>query len=212
MDLVQKSELVVINDGSTDKTGDLIAGMTRDDPRIRIVNKTNGGHGSAVLRGLSDARGRFVFLVDSDMQIPMSAFADLWKHIKDGRDGAFGVRRERNDPRTRLWLTFVVRRVLPIILGVRMYDANVPFKILRRSIYVESSVNIPEDTLAPSLFLAVFARLKGYNLAEIDVAHRERMTGQASIIRWKLVKFCIIALGQLLRFRRGLRKWEANQE
>src|SRR5690606_21860018 len=119
--------------------------------------------------------------------------------------GAFGVRVRRNDPPFRLFLTRQIRRTLRPLFGVRLRDANVPFKVVRRSAWEAARPYIPEDTLAPSLFLAVFMKVRGMDVAEVDVAHKERETGVASIRRWKLLRFCGRAFRQLLAFRRRLR-------
>ena len=104
----------------------------------------------------------------------------------------------------RLLLTRVIRGTLPLLVGVRMADANVPFKLFRRRLWDEAKPLIPPDTLAPSLFLAIFAAARGYRIAIVPVPHRERQTGVVSIRRWKLFKFCAKAFGQLVEFRRRL--------
>src|SRR5262245_28407185 len=65
-------------------------------------------------------------------------------------------RSKRTDARIRLALTAVIRAALVPLFGVRLRDANVPFKVFRRSAWDEARRLIPADTLAPSLFLAVY--------------------------------------------------------
>jgi hypothetical protein len=98
-------------------------------------------------------------------------------------------------------LTAAVRWTLRVLFGTRLYDANVPFKVFRRSLWLEAERFIPADTLAPSLFLAVYADRRKFDIRHVDVPHRERQTGTVSIRRWKLMKFCVRAFGQLVRFR-----------
>jgi hypothetical protein len=88
--------------------------------------------------------------------------------------------------------------------GVRLADANVPYKLLRRSVWQEASACIPAGTLAPSLFLAIHAKARGHDILEIDVPHKERQTGEVSIKRLKLLKFCAAGLRQMSAFRRCL--------
>jgi glycosyltransferase involved in cell wall biosynthesis len=201
---VPDSELVVVNDGSRDGTGPLLDQLAKADARIRVVHKPNGGHGPAIITGLSHARGEFVFLVDSDNQIPLESFADLWKQVTAGHGAAFGVRRVRHDARVRILLTRVIRGALTALFGVRLYDANVPFKLLRASLWQRAHAIIPDDTLAPSLFIAVFAARAGERIAFVEVPHKDRETGTVSIRRWKLFKFCAKAFRQLLAFRSAL--------
>jgi dolichol-phosphate mannosyltransferase len=128
----------------------------------------------------------------------------LWEAVNAGHDAAFGVRAQRQDPTLRLWLTRLIRQVLPLLFGVRVQDANVPFKLLTREIWTMARPMIPEDTLAPSLFLALAAAKRNYRIAYLPVAHRERATGVVSIRRWKLLKFCARAFRQLITFRSRL--------
>jgi glycosyltransferase involved in cell wall biosynthesis len=158
------------------------------------------------MTGLSAARGDYVFLLDSDRQIPLSAFAPLWQAVQAGHDGAFGVRRHRNDTAFRSSLTKAIRLALVPLFGVRIADANVPFKLLRRSIWLAARPSIPDDTLAPSLFLSVYVARLGSNIAFVEVPHRDRETGVVSIRRWRLVKFCARAFGQLIAFRARIAK------
>jgi hypothetical protein len=80
----------------------------------------------------------------------------------------------------------------------------VPYKLLKRSLWTAARPLIPDGTLAPSLFLAVFAARRGYAIAYLDVTHKDRETGTVSIRRWKLIKFCARAFRQLLDFRSSL--------
>jgi dolichol-phosphate mannosyltransferase len=203
LDLVPDAELVVVNDGSKDRTGTILDEIAAADSRVRVVHQPNGGHGRALRTGLDAAQGEYLFLIDSDRQIPLLAFADLWEEAKRG-DGSFGIRIKRNDPPLRLVLTRLIRDSLAILFGVKIYDANIPFKVIRREVWEKARPLIPEDTLAPSLFLAVFAVRTGCALAFREVSHRERETGIVSIRRWKLLKFCARALVQLIAFHRRL--------
>ncbi len=201
---VPSAELVVVNDGSRDGTGALLDRLAAEDPRVRVVHKANGGHGPAIMTGLSQERGEFVFLIDSDNQIPLEEFAPFWAAVGGGQDAAFGVRRVRHDAQLRKVLTVVIRSCLSVMFGVRLYDSNVPYKLLRRSVWTDARPLIPDGTLAPSLFLAVFAARRGYSVTYLDVSHKDRETGTVSIRRWKLIKFCARAFRQLLDFRSSL--------
>ncbi len=206
LDRIVGSRLIVVDDGSRDRTGEILDAFVEADPRVQVIHKENGGHGPAILTGLGNASGKYVFLLDSDRQIPLGSFADLWDTVQSGRDGAFGVRRRREDATIRLILTRLVRLTLHLLFGVDIRDANVPFKLLRRDIWLDASPLIPSDTLAPSLFLAIHMARTGCDVASIDVPHRKRMSGVVSIRRWKLLVFCWRAFGQMLEFRKRMRQ------
>jgi glycosyltransferase involved in cell wall biosynthesis len=203
LDALPGAELVVVDDGSRDRTGAILDGLARVDPRVRVIHRANGGHGPALRTGLDAARGDYLFLLDSDLQIPLEAFGALWAAAR-GRDGAFGVRADRHDPALRIWLSRAIAVALRLLFGVRLADANVPFKVVRRAAWEAARPAIPPDTLAPSLFLAVWMRAGGLDVAEQPVPHRRRATGRTAIRRWRLLRFCARAFGQLLAFRRRL--------
>ena len=204
LDHVPRSELVVVNDGSRDRTGPLLDEAVKNDARVRVIHQKNTGHGGAVMAALGAARGEYVFLLDSDRQIPLDEFPSAWREIVAGHDAVFGVRRRRHDPALRLYLTRVIRSAVRLLFGVRLDDANVPYKLLRKSIWDEARPLVPDGTLAPSLFLAVIAKRSGYDIVELDVTHKQRNTGEVSIRRLKLLKFCARGLSQMLALRRRL--------
>jgi glycosyltransferase involved in cell wall biosynthesis len=203
--LVSDAELIVVDDGSRDGTGPTLDDLARSESRLRVVHQPNGGHGKALRTGLDIAAGQYVFLIDSDRQIPLEAFAALWQQAQK-HDAAFGVRTRRNDARIRLILTRLIRYFVCILFGTYLRDANVPFKIVRRQVWLSARPWIPAGTLAPSLFLALYVRRRRLSLAQVAVSHSERQTGVVSIRRWKLFKFCAKAFAQLLAFRWRLRR------
>jgi dolichol-phosphate mannosyltransferase len=203
LDLVPGSELIVVNDGSTDETKDVLNELAQKDHRVHVVTQPNGGHGAALRNGMQLAQGEYMLLVDSDRQIPIEAFTELWPEAKTC-DMLMGIRVVRHDPPTRIYLTKFVRQVVKALFGVSIRDANVPFKILKRSLWLDAIACIPEGSLAPSLFLAIFALQKKYNVVLREVPHRERQSGVSSIRHFKLLKFCLKSFGQLLKFLKAL--------
>jgi glycosyltransferase involved in cell wall biosynthesis len=203
LDLVPDSELIVIDDGSTDETKTVLQDLAQKDPRVHVVTQANGGHGAALRNGMQLAGGEYMLLVDSDRQIPIEAFSQLWPQAQTC-DMVMGIRVVRHDPPTRIYLTKFVRQVVKALFGVSIRDANVPFKILKRSLWLDASPIIPEGSLAPSLFLAIFALRKKYNVILREVPHRERQSGVSSIRHFKLLRFCLKSFGQLLQFRKAL--------
>jgi glycosyltransferase involved in cell wall biosynthesis len=162
LDSVPGAEAVVVNDGSRDNTGAVLDAIAEADPRIRVLHTPNGGHGAALMRGLAAARGEFVFLIDADNQIPLESFQKMWAAVQshDGPspDGAYGIRRVRSDACIRRALTVFIGMSLVLLFRIRIKDANVPFKLVRRSVWLEARQYIPDGTLAPSLFLAVYMK------------------------------------------------------
>ena len=205
LQLIPESELVVVDDGSRDGTGRLLDAAAAADRRIRVIHQPNGGHGAALLTGLKAAYGEYLFLIDSDRQIPLDNFKTAWAEVMAGRDAVFGVRRRRHDPVLRLYLSRLVRHSVNVLFRVSLRDANAPYKLFRRGIWAEARDCVPDGTLAPSLFLAIAAKSRGYDILEIDVTHKERDTGEVTLRKFKLLKFCARGLGQMLGLIRRVR-------
>ncbi len=203
LDTVGSAEFIVVDDGSKDATSAILAKLAASDQRLHVITQVNQGHGPALRNGIEHATGAFIFLIDSDRQIPIEAFNALWAEAPD-HDLVMGVRVQRHDPPSRLLLTKVVKGALQALFGVDAKDANVPFKILKSSLWQKAREFIPADTLAPSLFLAVFALRKAAAVVEITVPHRERPAGTSSIKHMKLIRFCLKAFKQLGAFRRTI--------
>jgi dolichol-phosphate mannosyltransferase len=203
--LLAESELVVVDDGSRDGTGRLLDDAAARDARIKVIHQPNGGHGAALLTGLNAARGEYIFMIDSDRQIPLDNFKSAWDEVIAGRDAVFGVRRRRYDPVLRLYLSRLIRHSVNVLFRINLRDANAPYKLFRRGIWNEARGCVPDGTLAPSLFLAIVAKSRGYNILEIDVTHKERDTGEVTLRKFRLLKFCARGLGQMLTLIRRVR-------
>jgi glycosyltransferase involved in cell wall biosynthesis len=198
-------EILAVNDGSRDSTGEILDAMARESDRVRPVHQPNGGHGAALLRGLREARGEFLLLIDADRQISLEAIHPFWEAAQRG-ECALGVRASRRDPAHRLALSWIIRSFLRLYFGVGLRDANCPFKIVGRELWERARPCIPDDTLAPSLFLAVFVAKSGFPFCEIEVPHRERTSGKGTLRAFRLLRFCAKAFGQLPLFKRKIAK------
>ena len=203
--LIPDSELVVVDDGSRDATGRLLDAAAAHDARIKVIHQPNGGHGAALLTGLKAATGEYIFLIDSDRQILLDNFNSAWTEVLAGRDAVFGVRRRRYDPVLRLYLSRLIRHSVNVLFRVNLRDANAPYKLFRRAMWTGARDCVPDGTLAPSMFLAIAARSRGFNILEIDVTHKERDTGEVTLRKFRLLKFCARGLGQMLGLIRRVR-------
>src|SRR5262249_4515823 len=113
--LVADAELLVI-DSSKDRSREILARLATEDPRVKVIEQPPRGHGPALRTGADLARGDYLFFIDSDQQIPLSPFADLWSAVQ-GRDAAMGQRSVRHDPWLRMRLTAVVRASIGLLFG-----------------------------------------------------------------------------------------------
>ncbi len=90
-------EMVLVNDGSTDKTLEILEKMAETDKRLKIVSfSRNFGHEAATTAGLHNAKGDYVFIIDADLQDPPELFPEMYgKLIEENADAVYGVRKKR---------------------------------------------------------------------------------------------------------------------
>ncbi|MGH7801605.1 MAG: glycosyltransferase family 2 protein [Thermodesulfobacteriota bacterium] len=201
---IHGSEMVIVDDCSTDKSPEILKKLAEELPSIRILRPAkNGGHGKALRLAFENVKCDLIFHTDSDYQNDPKDFWNLYGEIEES-DLVIGYRAVRHDPFPRLVVTRLVRLVNLVLFGFHIRDANSPFKLIRRSCLEECLKEVDPDVFAPSILLAVTARWKGYRLKEVPVTHFPRRTGRSFIVKWKLIKACFRNLRELYGLRRGL--------
>lgn len=201
-----EAQLIVVNDGSRDKTGALLDALTAKNPYLKPHHQANAGHGKALLtayRIASDMQAEWVFHVDSDDQFATSDFVALWAQ-RNRSNFILGHRRTRHDALHRLVITRIVRSLNFLLFGVWIPDANIPYRLIEGNFLTALLTALPQNVFAPNIFLAVTAARMGQDLINVPVHHEERKTGTVSILRLNLLKVCFRSAKELLSFRREL--------
>lgn len=199
-------QVLIVDDGSTDRTGSILDQMVNADSRLAVLHQPNAGHGSAVMSGYRRAiqmAPAYVFQTDSDNQFDPADFALLW-NARESSPFILGYRRERSDPLHRLVITRIARAILSAFFRVHVNDANIPFRLIRTSYLANLLERVPAGVFAPNIFLSILAAHDGNDLMSIPVRHRGRASGACSIMRWKLARICIRCTRELLAFRNSL--------
>lgn len=194
-------EMIVVDDCSTDATGKILDALADSNPRIRVEHsEVNRGHGPSLRRAIELSSGDWIFHVDSDGQFVAEEFWRLWER-RDRADLVLGVRRTRRDPRHRILLTKLIRAVVSALALRVVRDPNVPFKLFRRELWDELRPFVGEDALAPSIMISMGAAVRRRRLEDVEVTHLPRRYGVSTLRFWRLVKFSLRGLMQLLVFR-----------
>lgn len=205
------AEIVVVDDASTDSTPAILAERARASGRLRVITADrNRGHGPSVLHGLREARGDWIFQLDSDGQFVVAEFWELWRRREEA-DLVLGIRVDRHDPLHRLVLTRVVAVVVSSLAGRRLRDSNAPFRLVRRGLWEDLRGFLGPDTLAPSILVTMGAAVRGWRIVEVPVTHLPRQGGTSWLRAFRLLRFSLRGLGQLGRFRYELLRAPARE-
>ena len=204
--LVDAAEVIVVDDASTDETPRILERLAAEFPWLQVQRPPqNAGHGAAVIRGLDLARADWIFQLDSDGQFVVAELAALWSRRHEC-DLVLGTRAKRRDPPHRRALSFLVRVATSLLAGRQLVDVNTPFRLLRNTVWADLRPLVPDDTLAPNIFVSLGASVRGWRVVEVPVTHLPRETGAASLRAVRLIRFSVRGLAQLLEFRAALRR------
>jgi glycosyltransferase involved in cell wall biosynthesis len=187
--VVTDVEIIVVNDGSSDRTAAIVNDVARRDSRIRLLNQVNKGHGPALANGLAQAQGEWLLLLDSDRQVSLGEFAKHWA-MTSQYDAILGLRRPRRDPLHRLVISFFMRLLLRVQLGTAVDDAGAPYKLVRRQIWLQTSKMMRDGCWIPSVLLAAHVlQRRDVHAIEVPVLHQERPHGRSTLNLRRLVRF-----------------------
>jgi glycosyltransferase involved in cell wall biosynthesis len=176
--LAGEVEVIVVDDGSSDRTGELVRAMSEKDPRVRLlVHEVNKGYGAAVGNGLKAARSDFIFFTDSDLQFDLEELPLLLEHT-DQYPIVSGYRADRQDAPHRKLNAWAWGTLVKFLFGFRVRDVDCAFKVFRREVLEGITID-SEGAMINTEILAQAAR-KGYKIKEIPVTHLPRVAGEQS--------------------------------
>lgn len=179
--LAHRSQIVVVDDGSADRTGAIADGLEG----IEVVHHPqNRGFGAAFRSGIEAARLEFVSLVPADGQFHAADLEPLAALI-DRCDIAVGYRTDRGDPPLRRINTMVLRFVMNLAFGLRLRDINW-VKLYRRAVF--ETVRPEFGGIGIDAEILVRARAAGFRFREARVGYHPRTSGVATGGQWKNVR------------------------
>lgn len=175
---VKDFEVIVVNDGSTDHTGEIVSAIMETEPRVRVVtHERNQGYGSALADGFAAATKELTFFMDSDGQFDIRELAQLLLFI-DEYDAVIGYRLDRQDSWVRKLNAWGWKRLIGWALGVHVRDVDCAFKLLHTEFLHEH----PLETRGAMINAELLYKLKrlGYTFREVGVHHLPRKGGRAT--------------------------------
>jgi undecaprenyl-phosphate 4-deoxy-4-formamido-L-arabinose transferase len=177
-------EVVLVNDGSRDRSLELLREAAAADPHLVVIDfNRNYGQHSAVFAGFEEARGEIIVTIDADLQNPPEEIGKLVVKMEEGYDVVGSVRIKRQDSLFRRLASRLVNRVTSMATGVHLSDYGCMLRAYRRNV-VKTLCQSKEI----STFIPVLADMFAGRVTEVPVAHAERLRGESKYSLWKLVR------------------------
>jgi hypothetical protein len=198
-EFVERFELVVVNDGSRDETGSVLARFAQQEPRLRIVtHPENRGYGAALTSALRAAQGDLVCILDSDGQFSLLNLPELLLKT-DSADVVIGYRRNRADAAIRLLNAWAWNRLMRVLLGIAVRDVDCAFKVFRQSTVQNLSLTSRGACISAEILVQCLRR--GLKVAEVPVNHFPRSHGAPSGAALRVIAKAFRELPHLMKYR-----------
>ncbi len=168
-------ELIFVDDGSTDASGQVIDEFSDRDEHVRSFHfGRNFGKSQALAAGFQQTRGRIIVTMDADLQDDPHEMPRLLEGIAEGNDLVSGWKLERHDPVTKVWPSRVFNWLSSRLTGLPLHDLNCGYKAYRRRVIENVDVYGEQHR-----FIPVLAHWQGFRVAEVAIRHRPRQYGRS---------------------------------
>ena len=166
-------EILFIDDGSTDDSGEIIRSLHEKDKRVKLIQfHRNYGKSAALSEGFKTATGNFILTMDADLQDDPKEIDNFFKKIQDGYDLVSGWKKTRKDPLSKKIPSKFFNWFTRLMTGVKIHDFNCGFKIYHKQVVDSLDIYGGRHRYIPAL-----ANQKRFTIGEIPVNHRERKYG-----------------------------------
>jgi glycosyltransferase involved in cell wall biosynthesis len=201
------AEIVLANDGSTDRTLEILENLSQKIPSLKVVSYTpNRGYGYALKTAIRASKGRWVITLDSDGQFDLADFPSLLKLQNEKQlDFVTGYRMKKKDNLFRVIADRSLNLIVRTMFSVSLRDTNCAMKLIRGEL--ARTLNIEAKGYPTPTEITVKLITLGAKTAETGVHHSERLQGQSKL---KFFRTSISFFRFLFYLRRKVRLYKAG--
>lgn len=201
-----ESRLVVADSGSSDATHEILLELQKKYPKLEILTESERQHGPKVI-ALYDLAIKnnidYVFQTDSDGQTDPAEFDAFWK-LRKKHDSIIGYRPVRGDGQSRAMVEKVVCLLVRLFFGVKVPDANAPFRLMKVDVVKKYLYRMQPDYALPNIMMTTWLMYYKEDTAFRHISFKPRQGGKNSINLRRIVKIGWRALQDFWKFRQDM--------
>ena len=181
-------EIIVVNDGSKDRTEELSLNLKNEIPNLKVISQENKGYGGALKTGFENVTKDWIFFTDSDLQFDLNELKNFIEHTKD-YNFIFGYRIKRADNPHRILIAQMLKKWNYILLGFPIFiiDIDCAYKLMKTDKFKSIGEIMSTGGMVTTEFILKIHR-KGYRIKQIGVQHYPRVAGKSTGSNFNVIK------------------------
>ncbi|MBI5234453.1 MAG: glycosyltransferase family 2 protein [Deltaproteobacteria bacterium] len=204
-DITDDYEVIVIDDGSTDFSREILKRLAKDYPRLRLVfHEKNRGYGGALKSGFASATKDYIFYTDGDAQYDVRELKRLTSALNSDVDVVQGYKIKRLDPWYRTVIGKTYQYSMKRLFGLKIRDVDCDFRLIRRTVFDRVCLERTSGVICLEMIKKI--QDAGFKFAEVPVNHFFRAYGRSQFFNFKRVfrvGMDVMALWRELVWRKG---------
>jgi len=186
-------EIVVVDDGSSDGTGDLLRILANEYPFLKIIHHgVNRGYGAALITGFANCSKDLIFYTDGDGQYDVEELPLLLTAFGDGVDIVNGYKISRSDPKHRVVAGHIYRSLMKWLFRLKVKDVDCDFRLFRRRLLDRTRLTCDSGVICVEM-MKRFQDL-GCRVIEVPVHHYHRYHGSSQFFRFRHLRRVFVQL------------------
>ncbi len=182
--LKNKYEIILIDDGSSDRSLHEARNIAAKNPRVKIIIfRRNFGKSAGFSAGFQEAQGKYIITMDADLQDDPKEIPRFIKKLEQGYDLVVGWKKKRKDPSFFVNFSHFANWLIRKSTDLKIHDLNCGFKAYKSGL--AKSLNLYGEQFR---FIPVFAKIRGFEICEIPVTHHPRKFGKSKYTAKKVLK------------------------
>jgi glycosyltransferase involved in cell wall biosynthesis len=184
------TEIVYVNDGSTDKSAEVLKSAIAKETsktRVKLIEfRKNFGQTAAIVAGIDNSEGNLISFLDADLQNDPGSIPKFLEKMKEGYDAVFGWRKERKDTSLRSFLSRMANKIINLVFAYPFHDVGCSARVVKKEFLINVDLYGELHRILPVLIY-----LNGAKIGEIVVEHHARRGGKSKYGFNRIIKTII---------------------